>query len=776
MIHLREVDKKKRDKVENSISKLLATYPNSILAEVDDDQIESLKDQGIRLDVQEGARMIRFKTIEFDTSEKAPTPPSALTLKASEIKKEEKNYFVIQFIGPPIPEWKEKISALGGKLHEYIPENAFLAEMTPQIKEEVLKLPFVNYVDLYHPFYKVSPLLMGRREKISPQELHTLSVKTEAFRVKPEGNLNILLHDPNDMELISKEVEDLGGSIISKGKNILRVSLDPSEIEKVAKMTGVKYIEPIVLPKLVNDVVASIIGVQPVWNDHGLDGEGQIIAVADSGLDTGINDDSMHDDFKGRIVNIHSWPIPAGLRQYLNNTSLDDGDADKGDGHGTHVTGSVLGNGAKSGGAIKGMAPNATLIFQAIEQWADWKPNTGYRKGYYLLGIPDDLNDLFLQAYNEGARIQTNSWGGAEDDQGNDIHGQYTANSQQIDDFMWQHKDTVILFAAGNDGKDNNKDGIIDTDSLLVQACAKNCITVGASENNRPPGSSPPPGYDIPWATKEWAKKFPVEPIKNDHVSDNPEGMAAFSSRGPTDDGRIKPDVVAPGTNILSVRSSVATEVLWGELPANDPNSPFYWYSGGTSMSTPIIAGTVALIRQYLQKVCLHANPTGALLKAILIHGAVPMAGQYNPPEVGAVPDNNQGWGRVNLKNSLFPDHPVNWKFEDNPADTIVTSDYRDLSLRVVDSTVPLRATLVWTDYPSGLQTGGGLVNVLRLSIISPDGTILQGAPPNNNVQQVVINNPQPGDYKVRVDAINITMEGQDFALVYSGGTDIQEV
>lgn len=749
LIYVDKEDNEKRREVERNVSNVLAAYPDYMLVEVDEDQIESLESQELRIEEQEGARMIKLRTVEFDTSEEAPSPPPTLSLSAAEISRESKNYWIVQFVGPLKAEWSEKIRALGGKLHNYIPDEAFLVDMTSQTKENVEKLPFVNWVGLYEPSYKVSPLLMGRKKKASPGELRTLSISTETFKPSPEGNINVILHDPADLPEVSKEIENLGGTIVATGKDRIRASLDLSEADKVAKIMKVKWIEPYAPPELANDVAAPIIGVQQVWDNHGLDGAGQIVAVADTGLDTGVNNAGMHDDFEGRIVNIYD--------------RVGDGANDVRSGHGTHVAGSVLGNGSRSSGTIRGMAFAARLLFQAIE-----RNNTGA-----LAGIPADLNQLFQQGYNDGARIHTNSWG-------NSLYGQYTAESQDIDEFMWDHKNMAILYCAMNAGTDANHDGVVDDDSLSSQACAKNCITVGASENNRPSGSTPPPGYDIPWGTGSWAIEYPVDPINSDHVSDDPEGMAAFSSRGPTDDGRIKPDVVAPGTNILSVRSSVAAGTGWGLLPAGDPNRDFYMYMGGTSMATPLTAGTVAQIRQYLVKVHLH-TPSAALLKAMLIHGATPMAGQYTPSEVGAVPDNNQGWGRVSLEGSLFPNSPVKLEFKDDSTDTLGTGEHKDFAFQVVDNTVPFRATMVWTDAPSDPAAGGGLVNTLRLSVIRPNGTTVQGAPANNNVQQVVINAPQTGTYTVRVTGTNVatqatTGEKQDFALVVGAGLDFVDV
>lgn len=762
-----EGERKKRERIKTSVSRVLVTYPKYVLVKVNQDQINSLEKQGFRINVQR-KQMIRLRIVEFDPSEMVPSPPSTLKFSDDEINKMRKVYWLVQFVGPVKPEWVKEIASLGGKLHRYISDNTFMVDMTLQTKEKVEKLSFVNWVGLYEPVYKISPSLMGRRKKVSPRELSSLSIIVEDFKPKPEGNANVILHDPADLTKVSRRIKKLGGKVVATGKDRIRASLHPSGFGELAKMAEVLWIEPYLPPELANDVAAQIIGVQNVWNNHGLDGDGQTIAVADTGLDTGVNDATMHDDFEGRIIRIYD--------------RVGDGPDDVNSGHGTHVAGSVLGNGVRSNRDIRGMAFAARLIFQAIEDNATQS----------LTGIPADYNDLFQEAYDvqqidkrkvKGARIHTNSWGDKR-------YGQYAVETQDIDDFVRKHKDMVILFCAHNWGRDTDGDGAVNNDSLSPQACAKNCITIGASENNRAAGGFNPGGVCNTYGTC-WPAWFPSNPIRNDRLSDNPDGMVAFSSRGPTDDDRIKPDVVAPGTNILSVRSSLANGTGWGLLPAGDPLQPFYMYMGGTSMATPLVAGTVALIRQYLEKVCLR-EPTAALVKAILIHGARPMAGQYMPPDpsdVGPVPDVNQGWGRVNLAGSLFPDFPAKNVFVDDPNDVLETAtDFREFSFNVVDGTVPFRATLVWTDYPSTVPAGG-LINELSLSIVRPNGTIEYG-PPNypdiiNNVQQVVIDNPQLGEYKVRVDAINIQtfvspvaviVKKQDFALVVSGGLEFVDV
>src|SRR5262249_57393617 len=99
-----------------------------------------------------------------------------------------------------------------------------------------------------------------------------------------------------------------------------------------------------------------------------------------------------------------------------------------------------------------GMAPDAQVFFQAVEQSVKWKPGIDLPP-VGLYGLPDDLESLFDEAYQAGARVHTNSWGGpARDDNGNNIAGIYTQNAREVDDFAFTHADMVILFAAGNDG------------------------------------------------------------------------------------------------------------------------------------------------------------------------------------------------------------------------------------------------------------------------------------------------------------------------------------
>ena len=243
-------------------------------------------------------------------------------------------------------------------------------------------------------------------------------------------------------------------------------------------------------------------------------------------------------------------------------------------------------------------------------------------------------------------------------------------------------------------------------------------------------------------------------------LADNIDQIAYFSSRGPTDDGRIKPDIVAPGTYIISTRSSMPTASYpWGIVDS------YYAYNSGTSMATPITAGAAALVRQfYVDNESI--SPSAALIKATLINGAT---------NVG-LSSNLQGWGRTNITNSLFPVSPGSFYYHDVTSEGgLDTSEFWNVSYYVNNntSTVPLRITLVWTDYRGNPAVIPQLVNDLDMTVTGPSESYLgNGGDNTNNVEQVELLSPLVGRYTIQVNGTNIPHGPQPFALVISGAVN----
>ena len=618
---------------------------------------------------------------------------------------------------------KQAITDVGAEIIEYIPDNSFIVHLEHCRISALKLLSCVKWIGLYKAEYKSKDSFADYSGK-----------KQFIVTLFPGQSENYLL---GKAKLLG--VSNIGCGNAGYG-HMCKVIADNSQLAELANSDAVAWVEPYIQPKLCNNVAEGIMGVQDVREDIGLYGASQTVGVADNGLDTG-DLSTISADFSGRISKTYC------IRRSDAWSDLN--------GHGSHVTGSFVGSGILSGSnpsthsydnSFAGVAPEAKLVFQSI----------GDSSG--MVFPPLHLGDLFQPVYDDGVRVHSDSWGSA-------VNSEYTVYSNEVDQFLWDHKDFSAIFAVGNDGVDNDQNGVIDTGNLYAPATAKNCISVGASENLRLSG-----GYQVGYGAA-WPSDYPVYPIKNDLMSNNISGIAAFSGRGPTNDGRIKPDICAPGTNIVSCRTHASGQPStgWGVYDSN------YMYWGGTSMSTPLVAGSAALVREYYQTQK-GITPSAALIKATLISSAVDMypgqygTGQYR--EVSNAPDFVQGWGRVNLKDSLYPDLPVVNEFADESSG-LSTGESREYQYNVIDNSVPFKATLVWTDYPGSVLASKELVNDLDLTVISPSGTtypLLGNVDRLNNVEQVKINSPEVGIYTVKISGYNVPMGPQDYALIVSGG------
>jgi hypothetical protein len=451
------------------------------------------------------------------------------------------------------------------------------------------------------------------------------------------------------------------------------------DVDEIVKHPSVAYVAPMPVLVLHNDQARVNMGINTVESTFitGLNGSGQKIAVGDSGLD----DD--HGDFTGRIAGLTSV------------TPGDSSTADLSDGHGTHVACTVLGDGFRSSGTYQGVAPEAQVYFQAMED-----DDTGHLYSY-------GINSMLNSAYNNGARLHTNSWGAGSGS------GSYSTQSEDADDRTstwdqyWSYDGMTVLFAAGNERNDG----------ISPPGTAKNVITIGGHKNR---------------------------------YSGAPDEMYYWSSRGPTDDGRIKPDLVAPGDYVRSCKSQEADSAQ-GSWSNN-----WYLEYSGTSMATPAAAGAAVLVREYLMEVIGRQDPQGALIKGLMILGAQDMGTRD-------IPNDDEGWGRVNLVESLIPDNDVGIFVDDRSRlSSGQTSEYSFDITRVGE---PMKVVLTWSDYPGSSSSSTQLRNDLDLEVISPNGQVtykgnafingrsVTGGTKDstNNVEVVLIDNAATGTWTVRV-------------------------
>ncbi len=660
--------------------------------------------------------------------------------------------YMIQLKGPIRDAWKEKLDALDVELGAYVPEYAYKARLSAAQHSQVEDLSFVVRAVLYSPTHSLRRLNAIRN--LQKTDAKSQAAKRPAAQVigmapaapvaAEKTTYELRCHRPEDIPAVAAALErDPRATGVVVGRRRIRFDCEEGSpiVAELAKLPQVSSVDPFQFAELSNTFARKAIGINPPadgapypWN-----GSGVLVAVADGGVD------EDHPDVKNRFEKvIHR---------------VDPGEPNDPVGHGTHVCATIAGDGTASGQEILGMAPGAKLIVQTL---ADARGK--------LTGLPINLGDLFQEAYDLGARIHSNSWGVL-------AGGLYTLDSYEVDEFVYNHPDCLILFAAGNRGtqpEDGEVDelGRIALGSLQSPAAAKNVLTVGASCSPRDDG---------PFQGKLW-KEFPNGP-QNPRAADEPvcgnvDVVAAFSSRGPTDDNRIKPEIMAPGTVVLSARSAASdpTHVL-------DKFDGHYAFLSGTSMATPVVAGAAAIVRQYYVDARDH-QPSAALLKATLVNGAVWIPNELVVDGSVGEPNFHQGFGRLDLRTTLpVPDDPRGLKLVfadvDRGSDEALKREIAERAVwrRTVqlEAGLPLRVTLAWTDRPDH-----GLQQSLDLVVVPPSGKRQAGNPklvrvPGqksdhfNNLQQVIVQEPEAGEYQIQILAYNTLYESQGFSLVVTG-------
>jgi uncharacterized membrane protein len=451
-----------------------------------------------------------------------------------------------------------------------------------------------------------------------------------------------------------------------------------------------------------------------------------------AGIDSALSLSDMTLNGSGEVLAISDTGLDADhgdfsgrVRAIYNQFGPDNSHLDRNSGHGTHVTATLLGDGSGSS-QTTGVVPAASFHFYQLE--AD---SSG------ILARWGSLYDMFSHSWQQSARIQTNSWGNEN------LVGEYSSDSRSADTFLVDYPRFIVLFSAGELGENGYQ-------SITPPGTAKNVITVGASTTG----------------------SYGTEAIG---------AVADFSSQGTTLDGRIKPDLVAPGVMICSARAEEAQFIsglnCTGETHLNGV-TPLYTTMNGSSMATAVVAGGATMVRQYLRDVESISEPRSDLIKAILINGA---------EDIGAenIPNAMEGWGQIDLSNSLYPQNSgqnLDIIFDDS-RELLPGHSFIYTIENSGDGTNPLDFTIVWNDAEgsaTGNQSSTRLVNDLDLIVTAPDGSVYYGnsfingfsttsgsADRLNNVERVQIENGVVGTWSVEIGHAGGSQQG--FALVLSG-------
>jgi serine protease AprX len=660
---------------------------------------------------------------------------AGVVLDAPVVDPNQPQFYLLRLSGPLLREYRIRLVAVGVYPSERLGPATYVARISPAQLPAVQALEFVTGLTVYGvAATEMATSTFGAREAGPPPPAGPTPIKT----------FDVQLHDAVDLPQVLASIAQLNLSIAgAKGRKIRFYVLETDADAKAAQIRAipaVRKVEPYIEPELHNDVARMLLGIDapasPTVTQLAETGAGQVVAVADTGLD------DTHPDFAGRVASLIALGRP--------------GDATDPHGHGTHVAATVLGSGLASAGKHRGVAPGAQLVFQSLLD-ANFK----------LGGLPLDLGDLFEEAYQSGARIHNNSWGAVVD-------SEYTMNSQEVDEFVAKRRDMLVVISAGNEGQAAQRlhaqPGSVDWLSIGAPGSCKNAITVGASRSSRTAG-----GFSTLTYGTAWPSDFPDAPIASDPVSGDAEALAGFSSRGPCTDRRVKPDVVAPGTDILSARSSRAPLFrFWGPGP-----SPQYAFMGGTSMAAPLVAGCAALVREYYVTTRGHAQPSAALLKATLINSTRHLTGASATADFNVRPNMHQGFGAVDMRQAYpNPTQPaLRLEFVDDwqhPASAFTVTGQRRRFQVGVAAGQRLSICMVYTDAP-----GRALQNNLNLLVEPPGGPKVVGnqnlplalAPidQENNVEIVRFDAPVAGNYLIQISASNLLTADQDFALVVTG-------
>ncbi|MEK7834477.1 MAG: S8 family serine peptidase, partial [Acidobacteriota bacterium] len=705
----------------------------------------------------------------------------------------EASLHLIQFAGPIKPDWYAALEATGVKIVNYIPNNAYLVygdqRQLNKLSAWASRAEYVQWDGEYKREHKIDPAVFAGLRGGSLRAAEDTELFAIQLVADEEGNQTTKLTiDGLKTEPIRSQF-----SVLNYVNIIVKLPILATD-RQLAVRPDVVSISRYVVPEKFDErqnviMTGNLTGNSPTPSNYltylanqgftqgQFDGSGFGVNVVDSGIDNATTSPNHFALYSGGLTSNASrvgFNRLEGTPNGTNSTLLGC------DGHGNinaHIIGGFIPTGspfdvfphADANGFRYGLgvAPFVRLGSTVVFDPSNWT-------------FPS-LPAIESRAYNDNSRISSNSWG-------SNVAGAYTIDSQAYDALVRDaqpasapftqagNQEMVIVFSAGNQG--------MSSSSIGSPGTAKNVITVGAAENVQAISGSDGCGIA-------------------DTGADNANDVISFSSRGPTTDGRHKPEIVAPGTHITGGVTQAANPpatgqgnacytgggVCGGVSGANffPTGQQFYTASSGTSHSAPAVAGAAALLRQRFLNASLSA-PSPAMTKAVLMNSARYMTGTTVNDSLWS---DVQGMGEVNLTTAfgLFTAPSV---LQDQlGADTFTaTGQTRIFTGTVSNSGQPFRVTTAWTDAP-GPTSGDAFVNNLDLEVTvggqTYKGNVFSGASSatggsadtRDNAESVFIPAGVSGPFTVRIIAANIAGDGvpnsggaldQDFALVINNG------
>ena len=774
-------------------------------------QRESTRGTGaLRHLMVQGPNLIRLLAGAFDPlAQAAPQPAGIPHVAESALPAGVAQYWLVQVRDTQFARAIAAVESSGGHISGYLPDATYIVRATPQQRARFAADPSVRWSGYYQPAWRV-PIAAGERKGLLDLE------GSNVYRV------HVFADDPAPEAVAQALARIEGVRIIEDAGTVFDVEATAAQVPQIAALPAVEWIgvPPKAVPLNANARWVNDTGIRDLYaatKPGRLTGAGQTAAVADTGINYRYDlNGRAHIAFRDCDATgfckeaIYTQVQPGDSQANMNNVVDNNTNHRKmvayfdlgstgpnmfdTSSHGTHTAGSVDGDKPpyNTWTGDDGLAPAANHVHQNIGD-----------SGGGLGGLPADDYDLWRQAYRprnpasvpetspvtgnpidhspecvdppddpeeegitpsycyramEDARTHNNSYGlivNLVDD----------GTALTLDRFVWDHEDMSIIVSAGNEGP-----GAATIGSPSV---AKNEFSSGASANGRQPMVSI-------------------------------DSMAIFSSHGPTADGRFGVDVATPGQVVVSSKGG---------------STDGYHVAQGTSMSAPVLTGLTTLVRQYFfdgygpaggkgfaggarNVAARRHNPSAALVKATLVNGAVRMRGWYTGDEGadraldGQWPSGGQGFGRVNLNNSLYfnNDPTNNWYHDVYRADPEAFpaggAASRSYDIQVAEGQ-PFDVTLAWTDAPINLAAGSPtLTNNLNLTVTGPSGTFVgnnmntrvmpqadqeetlpgaAAADSRNPVERVRIAAPAAGVYTVTVSTPAIAFGNQGFALAASG-------